>query len=74
MTLQWISGLHRAAQCGVRFRLHSVPLGCSSCHLEYMQVLDWLSEKDYFEAIDRVWHVLDLGSQSANVAVHHLSM
>ena len=74
MILQRISGPHQAAQYGVHSRLHSVPLGYSSCHLEYMQVLDWLSVKDYFEAIDRVLHVLDLGSQSANIAVHLLSM
>ena len=39
-----------------------------------MQVLDWLSEKDYSEAIDRVWHVRDLISRSANIAMHHLSL
>ena len=54
MILRSTLGSPRAIQCGVRFQLHSAPQGYSSCHLEYMQVLDWLFEKEYFEAIGRV--------------------
>ena len=36
-----------------------------------MQALDWLFEKEYFEAIDLVGFAHDPKSQLANTAVHH---
>ena len=39
----------------------------------YMQALDWLFEKDCFEAIDHVGLVHDLESLITNISVHHLS-
>ena len=39
-----------------------------------MQALDWLFEKDCFEAIDHVGLAHDLESLITNISVHHLSM
>ena len=74
MLLQWVLESHRVTLCGGRSQLRSVPLEYSSCQLRYMQALDWLSEKDCFEATVRVLISHDLESDQANISVHHLSM
>ena len=74
MILRPTLGSPRATQCGVHFQLRSAPQGYSSCHLEYLQVLDWLFEKECFEAIGRVDFGHDPRSLLANIAVHLLAM
>ena len=70
----WILVSHQVALCGERSPLHSLPLEYSSCHLKYMQALDWLFVKVCFEAIDRVVLAHDLKSDLASISVHRLSM
>ena len=60
MHLKWTLVWHRAIQYVVHSLLHSLPLECVSCHLEYRQARDWLAALAYSGAIDRVEYVHNL--------------